>query len=80
MPDGLTSAQRVLATEVVLRRGADPQLLAALERHDLSGDERKTLGDLATVDLAESGFDGDYAPTDLGRRLEELIDALNAPG
>jgi len=36
-------------------------------------------GDLATEDLAASGFDAAYAPTSLGKQLEDLIDALNGP-
>ena len=38
------------------------------------------LGHLVTVDLAARGFDAGYALTAVGRQLEDLIDALNAPG
>ena len=78
MPDDLTPAQRALAQEVALRHGASPQLLGALERDELTDDERNALGDLVTEDLAVHGFDADHRPTDLGRRLEDLIDVLNS--
>lgn len=77
MPTTLLPAQRALAREIVLRHGADPELLAALDRDALTDAERRTLGDLATRDLAARGFDIDYAPTTLGEQLEDLIDALN---
>jgi hypothetical protein len=73
----LPPAQHALAKEVVLRHGADPALLAALDREALTDAERDALCDLATGDLATRGFDLDYAPTELGEELEDLIDALN---
>jgi hypothetical protein len=75
----LSPGQRWLAREVVLRHGANSELLDALERDQLTDAERRALGDLATEDLAARGFDADYAPTTVGKRLEELIDALNGP-
>jgi hypothetical protein len=80
MPDGLTAEQRTLARDVANRQGATAGLLAALDRGNLTPDDRVALGDLVTDDLAQRGFDDDYEPTDLGRALEDLIDALNALG
>lgn len=78
MSDGLSIEQRALARDVVARYDADPDLLAALDRSELNGEERLALKDLVMEDLAMQGFDERYAPTDVGRQLEELIDALNA--
>jgi hypothetical protein len=80
MPDGLTVEQRTLAREVATRQRASADLLAALDRGNLTPDARVALGVLVTEDLAQRGFDDDYEPTDLGRALEDLIDALNADG
>jgi hypothetical protein len=80
MPDGLTAEQRTLARDVANRQGASADLLAALDRGNLTPDDRVALGDLITEDLAQRGFDADYEPTDLAQQLENLIDALNADG
>ncbi|HZQ65012.1 MAG TPA: hypothetical protein VFA66_07290 [Gaiellaceae bacterium] len=78
MPPSFTAAQRELAKEVLERHEGDPQLLAALDNDELSQDERIALCDLFTEDLAVRGFGANYAPTALGRQLEELIDVLSA--
>jgi hypothetical protein len=70
---------QALAKEVVLRHGADQELLAALDRERLTDEERSVLAELVTDDLAARGFDANYAPTALGRQLEDLVDALNGP-
>jgi hypothetical protein len=80
MPDGLTAEQRTLARDVANRQGASADLLAALDRGNLTPDDRIALGDLVTEDLAHRGFDDAYEPTELGRALEDLIDALDAVG
>jgi hypothetical protein len=77
MPTSLTSSQQELAKEVLLRHGASTPLLAALDRNELSADQAKALGDAATEDLAATGFNAEYTLTELGERLEDLIDALN---
>jgi hypothetical protein len=77
VPFPLSPEQCGLAKQIVLRRGADSELLAALDRGELTDAERVALGDLATEELAASGFDADYEPTTSGNQLEDLIDALN---
>lgn len=78
MRQGLTPSQAALAREAAVRHGAGAKLLAALDRNELTPDERRELGYLVTEDLAFRGFDADYNPTPLGRDLEDLIDVLNA--
>ena len=73
----LTPEQRALAKQVVTRKSADPELLSALDRDELTHAERRAIGDLATEDLAARRFDADYGTTTLGDELEDLIDALN---
>jgi hypothetical protein len=63
---------------VAVRQGASIELLDALDRGELLGGKRAALGDLITTDLAQRGFGDDYRPTDLGRKLEDLIDVLNS--
>ena len=41
---------------------------------ELSGDAAESFGEALTLRLAQVGFDADYALTDEGRMLEELID------
>ena len=53
-------------------------MLDALRRGELLGKDRVALASMVTEDLALRGFDEQYRPTDLGRQLENLIDALNA--
>jgi len=43
---------------------------------ELRPDESDDLRDLVGDRLLTHGFDGDYNPTDEGRRLERLIDVL----
>ena len=61
MPSPLTPEQCGLAKQIVLRHGANSELLAALARDELTDAERVALGDLE--ELAASGFDADYEPT-----------------
>jgi hypothetical protein len=72
----LRAAEVELLTQVVERTTHDASLLAALERGQLTATEARALGDLATKELAERGFDADYKPTPSGLRLEDVIDAL----
>lgn len=44
---------------------------------DLSDEQVATLNDVCLAHLQERGFDQTGSATDLGRRLEHIIDALN---
>ena len=73
----LRAAEMELLTQVLERTTRDASLLAALERGRLTATEARALGDLATKELAERGFDADYKPTSYGQSLEDVIDALS---
>ena len=76
MGDGLNLDQRALAREIATRHHLGAELLDALARATLTPGQKKLLADYATEDLARSGFDLNYKLTDVGGRLEDLIDAL----
>jgi hypothetical protein len=72
----LTPSEVELLAEIVERRAADRSLIDALRHGHVSEEQARTLGDLATLELAERGFDAGYEPTPAGRKLEDIIDAL----
>jgi hypothetical protein len=72
----LTPSDVELLAEIVERRAAELSLIDALRHGQLTEEQARTLGDLATLELAERGFDAGYEPTSAGRRLEDIIDAL----
>jgi hypothetical protein len=73
----LSASEVELLTEIVKRTAGDASLLSALQRGELSDEEARVLGDVATEELARSGFDADYGPTSYGRKLEDVIEALS---
>ncbi len=44
----------------------------------LTDQDITTLNDACLVKLQEEGFSEDGSPTEVGRRLEQIVDALNA--
>jgi hypothetical protein len=74
----LSPSEIELLTEIVKRPARDASLLAALQRGELNDEQARFLGDVATKELARTGFDADYKLTSYGRKLEDVIDALSA--
>jgi hypothetical protein len=74
----LSASDTALLAEVAEERAPDfvRALRQPLVRGFLSPEQLDLLRDAVGDELAQSGFDESYTPTDRGRRLEDLIDKL----
>ena len=76
---------RMLRSPVVHAVGKHPWCAEGARTHPFykcsgtaiqTGVDARILSELATEELAATEFDASYAPTEHGRRLEDIIDAL----
>jgi hypothetical protein len=72
----LSRSEVELLTEIVRCRAPDSSLIESLGSEQVSDEDSRSLGGLVAHELAQSGFNVHYDPTDRGRRLEDISDAL----
>jgi hypothetical protein len=74
----LTVDERALLEEVVSKRDPKLEPLLGILDHVITDEESGQLTDAVGDELVEVGMDDKWAPTDRGRRLDQLLARVNS--